>query len=162
MAANNITMGTVGIINTIYPVGSIYISTVSTNPATLFRVGTWSAFGAGKTIVGLDSGNTAFDTVEETGGVETVTLTSGQSGLVGHNHTQDTHGHSINGGSGTGGASYRVHDYASTTNTATGGDAFIPTANTVATNQAVVAANAVSAHTNLQPYIVTYMWKRTA
>lgn len=136
------------IIDTIYPVGSIYISTVSTNPATLFGRGTWSAFGAGKTLVGLDSGDTDFDTAEETGGVKAVTLTSAQSGVPAHTHPTV-------GGAGTGGASYRVHDYASTTNTSTGGDSFVPTS-------ANATANASSAHTNLQPYIVTYMWKRTA
>lgn len=56
----------------VYPVGCIYTTIVSTNPATVFGFGTWSAFGAGRVLVGLDSGNTAFDTVEETGGAKTV------------------------------------------------------------------------------------------
>ena len=53
------------VLEKIYPVGSIYINAaVSTNPATLLGFGTWVAFGAGKTIVGLDSGDTDFDTLE--------------------------------------------------------------------------------------------------
>jgi len=55
-----------------YPVGSIYLSTNGTNPATTLGFGTWSAFGAGRVPVGFDSGQTEFDTDEETGGAKTV------------------------------------------------------------------------------------------
>jgi len=52
-----------------YPVGSIYMNaTVATNPNTLLGFGTWIAFGAGRVPVGLNAGDAAFDTVEETGG----------------------------------------------------------------------------------------------
>ena len=52
-----------------YPVGSIYMNaTVATNPGTLLGFGTWVAFGAGKVPVGINSGDSDFDTVEETGG----------------------------------------------------------------------------------------------
>lgn len=56
----------------VYPVGCIYTSTVSTNPATVFGFGTWAAFGAGRVLVGVDSGDADFDTAEETGGAKTV------------------------------------------------------------------------------------------
>ena len=53
----------------VYPVGSIYSNAaVSTNPATLLGFGTWTAYAAGRVLVGLDSGNAAFNTLEETGG----------------------------------------------------------------------------------------------
>ena len=69
-----------------YPVGSIYINaSVATNPATLLGFGTWAAFGAGRVMVGLDAGQTEFDTAEETGGAKTHTLTTGElpaSGLT--------------------------------------------------------------------------------
>ena len=63
-------------LETIYPVGSIYINAgVATNPGTLLGFGTWTAFGTGRTIVGVDSSDTDFDAVRETGGSKTHTLT---------------------------------------------------------------------------------------
>lgn len=56
-----------GIALTIYPVGSIYMSTVNTNPASLFG-GTWVAWGSGRVPVGVDTSQTEFNTVEKTGG----------------------------------------------------------------------------------------------
>lgn len=55
-----------------WPVGSVFLSVVSTDPATLLGVGTWTAIGAGRVLVGIDAGDTDFDTVEETGGSKTV------------------------------------------------------------------------------------------
>lgn len=119
-----------------HPVGSIYTSTVATNPGDIFG-GTWAAFGAGKVLVGLDANDTSFDTVEETGGAKTHTLTVGE--IPSHTHTftamQDTNNSVNRSGGGDLGAP------ASSTTAATGGGA---------------------AHNNLQPYIVVYMFKRTA
>jgi len=70
--------------STVWPIGSVYIAVVSTNPATLLGFGTWSAFAAGRTLVGLDAGQTEFDTVEETGGAKTHTLTVGE--IPSHDH----------------------------------------------------------------------------
>jgi hypothetical protein len=65
----------------LYPVGSIYTNaTVSTNPATLLGFGTWTAFAAGRVMVGFNSGNALFDTAEETGG-------SADAIVVSHTHT---------------------------------------------------------------------------
>jgi len=54
-----------------FPVGFIFISVDPTNPATSLGYGTWVAFGAGRVLVGFNSGDTDFDTVEETGGAKT-------------------------------------------------------------------------------------------
>lgn len=123
-------------LNSAYPVGSIYISVVSTNPSTLLGVGAWTAFGAGRTLVGIDSGQTEFDTVEETGGAKTHTLSVSE--IPSHTHTANR-----TGGSGEGTLSWALAggDSNAYTSGATGGD---------------------GAHNNLQPYIVTYMWKRTS
>ena len=59
----------------VYPVGSIYISVKSTNPSSFFG-GTWTAFGTGRTLVGINTSDTNFDTVEKTGGTATHTLTT--------------------------------------------------------------------------------------
>jgi hypothetical protein len=79
------------ILAAVYPVGSIYVATVSTNPATLLGFGTWSAFGTGRTLVGIDAGQTEFDTVEETGGEKTHVLTIAE--LASHTHVQNSHNH---------------------------------------------------------------------
>jgi hypothetical protein len=136
---------TTAIINAVYPVGSIYISTVATNPATLLGVGTWTAFGAGRVLVGLDAGQTEFDTVEETGGEKTHVLSEAE--LPAHNHNQ------TEVGSGFTGYSY----------SGTGGDSNWPFGGgTTAKQVELQAVGSGAAHNNLQPYIVVYMWKRTA
>ena len=70
--------------NSIYPVGSIYISVSNTNPSTLFG-GTWVAFGEGRTIIGMGSnGIDNYTTVEDTSGSSSKTLTT--SNLPSHSH----------------------------------------------------------------------------
>ena len=54
----------------LYPIGAIYISTVNTNPNS-FLGGTWASFGSGQTLVGVDTGQTEFNTVEKAGGAKT-------------------------------------------------------------------------------------------
>lgn len=127
-----------------YPVGSIYISVNSTNPATSLGFGTWSAFGAGRVPVGFSSGETEFDADEETGGAKTVTLTAAQSGVPAHTHIITDRIRTPSNGSG-------INHHA----TDAGGAA-------VASTRANTAADASEAHNNLQPYIVVRMWKRTA
>ena len=143
-----------------WPVGSVYIAVDSTSPATRFGGGTWSAFGAGRVLVGLDIADPDFDVAEETGGAKTVTLTGAQSGLPQHTHIQDAHSHVENNNSATTGglAGWAARDTSTNTPVATG----YSTATTVAVNQDAGPTNAAQAHTNVQPYIVVYMWKRTA
>lgn len=121
--------------NLLMPVGFIYISVVATNPATVFGFGTWSAFGAGKTLVGFNASETEFDTVEETGGAKTHTLQTTE--IPSHKHTYPI--------SGVGGSAISL---------ASGGATalFLDTTTT----------GGAGAHNNLQPYITTYFFKRTA
>lgn len=58
-----------------FPVGSVFIAVVATDPATLLGYGTWAAFAAGRVLVGIDAGDPDFDTAEETGGSKTVAAT---------------------------------------------------------------------------------------
>jgi len=134
-AAQLVTLLGVSLLNA-YPVGSIYTSVVATSPATHFG-GTWAAFGAGKVLVGLDSSDTSFDTVEETGGAKTHTLTVDE--IPSH-----THGFTA------------MQDTNNSVNRTGGGDLGAPGSGTT------TATGGGTAHNNLQPYVVVYMWKRTA
>ena len=142
----------------LYPVGSIYSNvTVSTNPGTLLGFGTWTAFGAGRVMVGLDSGNALFDTVGETGG-------SADAITVSHTHTATStvtdpgHAHTIKVGE-----SFAVGNAVQYTQNITGNASVInsnTTGITVATTNASTGSSGTNA--NYQPYITVYMWKRTA
>jgi hypothetical protein len=144
----------------LFPVGAIYTAVVSTNPATLIGFGTWTAFGAGRVMVGFDSGNALFDTAEETGGSADATLPShthtATSTDSGHTHT--TTWNNINDfvqGSQSPGAEQSPDDIQGTFNIATNSS----TANITTT---IASAGSSGTNANYQPYITVYMWKRTA
>lgn len=146
----------------LYPVGSIYTNaTDSTNPGTLLGFGTWTAFGAGRVMVGLNSGDADFDTVEETGGAKTVTPPS-------HTHPLSDAGQAKVALGVTAAPNIFERRVTTTQWTATHqGDATTVGGST--TNQSVGAgltgltdADTPSALSVVQPYIVVYMWKRTA
>lgn len=125
----------------IYPIGSVYINAaVATNPNTLLGFGTWAAYGAGRVLVGLDAGQTEFDTLGETGGAKTHTLTSAEMPAHTHGQQAETTGNNLS--------------------------PFRPTI--AARGSDLLAAGSTDstggggAHNNLQPYIVVYMWRRTA
>jgi hypothetical protein len=134
-------------LQSVYPVGSIYINAgVSTNPATLLGFGTWTAFGAGRVMVGLNGSDTLFDALEETGG-------SKDAVVVTHTHTITDPGHShsiVAGGDGI---------FAGLSNVSASSSGSVSTASTGISiaNTGVSGTNA-----NLQPYITVAMWKRTA
>lgn len=79
----------------LYPVGSIYMAINAANPGLVFG-GTWVAWGTGRVPVGVDTSDTDFNTVEKTGGEKKHLLTAAESGLPGHNHTQNAHNHTQN------------------------------------------------------------------
>lgn len=142
----------------LYPIGSIYFATVSTNPGTLLGFGTWTAWGAGRVPVGINASDTDFDTVEETGGTKTHTLTSDEMPI--HTHTQNAHSH----GAPSGTTHFWAYDTTANENytqfgSGTHSAVKTATASATATNNNTGGG---AAHNNLQPYIVCYMWKRTA
>lgn len=158
-------------IKTMYPVGSIYMSVNATNPSAYFG-GTWVAWGAGRVPVGINTADGNFNTVEKAGGAATVALSAAQ--MPAHTHGAGTLKNASNGAHthnlqnqkaawGVDGGGNRVlvdatSGYTAVTNkktTSAGGHA-----HTI--SGATASAGSGSAHSNLQPYIVCYMWKRTA
>ena len=85
---NNTQIATTAFVQTalqaLYPIGSIYSSTVSTNPNTLFGFGTWVAHAAGRVMIGNGGGFSA----GATGG-------SADATLVSHNHGGVTGGRTL-------------------------------------------------------------------
>lgn len=134
----------------LYPIGTIYTSVVSTNPATLFGFGTWVAFASGKTLIGVDVSDTAFATVEKTGG-------SKNAVVVSHTHSASVTdpGHAHSGGAQLTGVSVL------------GGPNLIPSGgNTNSNTTGISVSNSTTGvsgtNANLPPYITVYFWKRTA
>lgn len=142
-------------LSAVYPVGSIYINAgVSTNPATLLGFGTWTAFGAGKVLVGLDSADTLFDTLEETGGSkDAVVVSHTHTATVtdsGHSHTTSNVWQYGNGYNPNGGGSFFANGNPATSTATTG----------ISVSNASTGVSGTNA--NVQPFIVVKMWKRTA
>jgi hypothetical protein len=136
-----------------YPIGSIYINaSSSSNPSVLLGFGTWEAFGAGRVMVGFNSSDALFDTLEETGG-------SKDAVVVSHTHTATVtdpgHAHSYN---------QPVQSNAANPPGASGSQASATTTGTASTGISVTNASTGSSGTNanVQPYITVRMWKRTA
>ena len=155
-----------------FPVGSVFISVVSTNPNTLLGYGTWSAIAAGKMLIGLDSGDITMDAAEETGGAKTKTIAQANLPNIStgagtsHNHTQNAHSHILGElrSATTGAASTYIARSADTSSTV-GTDKSTNTA--IATNQAEAAhthslGGSGTALDVMNPFFVVYMWKRTA
>jgi microcystin-dependent protein len=150
------------VIDALYAIGDLKFTATNVNPGTRFPGTTWAAWGSGRVLVGFDAGQTEFDTAEETGGAKTVTLTGAQSGLPQHTHTQNAHTHDFLPRSATTGAvSSIVTGTLDTSSTISGANQPHVQAAT-AVNQNTGPADAAQAHSNLQPYIVGFMWKRTA
>jgi hypothetical protein len=134
----------------IYPVGSIYTNaTSSTNPATLLGFGTWTAFGAGRVMVGFNASDPLFDAAEETGGSKDAITVSHTHTVTdaGHRHTVPESTQLLNSGNGF----------------ATGVTATARTVNSsiATTGITIDSAGSSGTNANLQPYITVYMWKRT-
>jgi len=123
-----------------YPVGSVYTSVVATNPATLLGVGVWTAFGAGKVMLGAGGGYTAGDT----GGATTDSHALTTAEIPEHSHSITQRG--IQGS---------TYSFAEALTNQNGGISMtLNTANT--------GGGGVHTHDIMQPYIVVYIWKRAS
>lgn len=166
---NGLSSALSGLIDHIYPVGSIYMSTALTTAADVGAVlgGTWEAWGAGRFPVGVgvvDDNND--DWCGHTSAGDWTANPNGKGGetyhtlsiaeMPSHTHIQNAHGHraryAVNMASGSGN-----HGPNSTGNNWKAANTWIE--NTTATNQNTGGGGA---HNNMPPYITCYMYKRTA
>ena len=183
----NVTIQQVNILQA-YPVGSIYMSVVETNPAELFG-GTWEAIAPGRVLLGAGEYNSNISyTAGSKGGVTSKILSS--SNLPKHTHTVEikqtaaTHNHrngvfdEVAAGTGPHSSNYgAVKMYPTATQHVMAADTSAYGTNTqlymgytsetsaVHTHEVTVGYYGAKNPTEIsvmQPYLVVYMWKRTA
>jgi len=139
----------------LYPIGAIYSSTSSTNPGTIFGFGTWVAYGAGRVLIGA-SGAGIYIAGNTGGSADAVLVSHTHTATVtdpGHTHTPTPSTSFLRataGANGSNSGSNWRNDTLTIGSTTTG----ITVANST---EGVSATNA-----NLPPYVVVYMWNRTA
>ena len=129
-----------GLMQMVFPIGSIYITQEDINPSTILEFGTWERV-KGKVLVGLDENDEDFNTIGKTGGEKTHTLIVDE--MPPHDHKLGTWYNSASGSWGNAGAnSEGTYTEDAITTSSIGGN---------------------QPHNNLQPYqVVGYMWIRTA
>lgn len=75
------------IVDFIYPVGSLFISTTSTSPSA-YLGGTWERWGQGRVPVSVSDTDSDFNAANKTGGEKTHTLSTGE--MPSHSHAKGT------------------------------------------------------------------------
>lgn len=126
--------------NIIYPVGAVIIRVDSTNPATWYG-GTWELLCPGRTLVCIDTSDGDFNTVKKTGGEKKHQLTKDELPPIDIRTNYATPDQDGGYGSGL--------QYGTTNGNSV---------NVLVKN----INNGNKEHNNLQPYMVVYMWVRTA
>ena len=121
----------------VYPVGSIYLSMDSTDPAVKLGFGSWEQI-QGRFLVGVSS-ETEFNAPGKTGGAKTVALTS--SNMPSHRHSISN----MSAGQITAGDIGRKYSV-------------ILQGGTMNTNY----SGSGTAHDNLPPYFAVYIWRRVS
>lgn len=128
-----------------YPVGTIYESVNATNPST-FMGGTWTRFGNGKVLVGVDENDADFNSANKTGGEKSHVLTKAEMPQHDHNVSNDNNALILvassakayaTAGAGTGSSNWQWQ-------------------------KGVQTEGGNQPHNNLQPYVTIYRWQRTA
>ena len=133
-------MGKQAIVDMIYPVGSIYMSTVKITPAAVFG-GEWEPI-RGKFL--LAEGDT--HVAGSTGGEETHALTEAENGP--HSHVYANKGGNVNP-AGPGNQWYATSTY---------NNPYAPDTTALGTQSSGQGAP----HNNMPPYLAVYVWKRIA
>lgn len=150
------------IANIMFPVGHILMTTRNVNPGT-YLGGTWVAWGSGRVPTGVNANDTAFKTVEKTGGSQTLELA--------HSHIVNSHKHIAPFGYDDN-VYYAGRIYESIVINASGSNGynFKVASSGMTSPLRLNYTSAESPGTNSQlgtrdikqPYITCYMWKRTA
>lgn len=125
-----------------HPVGSVYISTSSANPANIFGFGTWEPCCVGRFPLGVDENDPEIGLSGIVDGEKEHTLTIDE--MPKHRHTQ------ISANSGSSGLT-------GTTYTGLGWS----TGNNESLNTAMQNTGGSQPHNNMPPYETFYFWKRT-
>lgn len=123
-----------------YPIGSIYLSVTDINPSKWFG-GTWEQIAQGRTLIGVDTNDSDFNTVKKIGGEKKHKLTINE--MPSHSHTKNSVGWTGSGGFWVGSGTYTTLDFDKDTGLtgSTGGN---------------------QDHNNLPPYFTCYIWCRIA
>lgn len=128
-----------------FPIGSVYLSVVNTNPTKWFG-GTWEQIAKGRTLVGVDTSQTEFNTVKKTGGEKTHKMIIDEM----PSHSFNGYLEYPNGNVNIPGWSIRLN-YEQSSQSVKGGQGII-----------TETLGKDLPHNNLQPYFTCYIWLRTA
>lgn len=137
------------VLEMVYPIGSIYMSTSNVSPAT-FLGGEWEKYSEGRTIIG-DGENGGYTFTAGSTGTE-VNATTNPLGEYKHTLTineMPSHNHN-----------YYNQDSNAPAGTGLRG-ALLTNGGKGSYNNLITYAGGSQSHNNIQPYIVTYIWKRT-
>ena len=126
-----------------HPVGSVYISTSSANPANIFGFGTWEPCCVGRFPLGVDENDPEIGLSGIVDGEKEHTLTVAE--MPKHKHTQIS---TNSGSSGLTGTTYSGLGWS--------------TGNNEILGNAMQDTGGSQPHNNMPPYETFYFWKRTA
>lgn len=172
-----------GMVNLIYPVGSIYFSVNNVNPGTFLTGTTWEAYGAADTYLRLGGTGTGGSNTTKLTAAQIPSLTTGtqsanhtHSGTTGNNSVGHTHAYGSNlycdsvSGTGsylsfpqTGSKGWVMTSNSKTTAAQSANHTHTFTTGNNSANHTHTYTNNAQTDVAIEPkYIQTYAWKRTA
>lgn len=166
-------MSTKELVDILYPVGHIYMSTNSANPGTLFPGTTWEAYAQGRVLIGAGTGTDSRSEKKtfaagSTGGEYNHQLTVGE--MPSHSHeislsNNGEHTHKIRRRTGYSNSTSEASSWGCGMAYSNGTEVARVDSQSAGTHTHDVTVNNAggnTAHNNIQPYISVYIWRRTA